>query len=343
MKPLSLTNLPACRRYQCNILCGLVLALCCRDLYSQVQDNPFVTASRNPFVQIYGLPAAQSAQLITSNSMLFSVQLEAVSNFTINQEGNEAVHIDGETYRANVQFRYGLTDAIELGIDMPYISHQGGGLDGFIDQWHDFFGLPDGGRSNVPEDLINYRYRYGTNTLVDIDQASEGVGDVSLSVGYQLSDSKLRQWAVRGGVKLPSGDADSLTGSQSTDLFVGIHLSDQGLLQAYNMDLHASGGVLLLGDSEVINSKRRDWVAYGSTTLSWRFSERLSFKAQLDAHSAFYDSVLKELGNNSAQLIMGAALTLSDHWALDISVSEDIAVDTAPDVAFQLALTHRAQ
>ena len=61
-------------------------------------------------------------------------------------------------------------------------------------------------------------------------------------------------------------------------------------------------------------------------------------KLQLDAHSAFYDSGLTELGSDAAQLIIGGALRLSDTWVLDLAVSEDIAVDTAPDVVFHIGI-----
>ncbi|MBL4828174.1 MAG: DUF3187 family protein [Spongiibacteraceae bacterium] len=302
-------------------------------------DDPYASSNRSPFIQVYGLPAAESGKLTKQAAMQWGLQLEAASNATYSRSGDEFIIIDGESHRVNLQFRYGVTHDIELGLDIPYLRHEGGRLDGFINDWHDFFSLPEGDRPNLPQDQLAYNYQQGDNTIVNVMQASDGLGDVRINLAYQLSNTDTRQWALRGGIKLPTGDAQFLQGSESTDIFLGANVSDQALLQAYNMRLHASAGVLWTGDSEVIDQAREDWVVYGSSTLSWRYSPRLSFKTQVDFHSAVYDSALAELGEGSAQLVLGGAVQVTDNWVLDLSVSEDIAVNTASDVVFQLGLT----
>jgi Protein of unknown function (DUF3187) len=343
VKPLSWSSIDVTTHKLCIISLSLLATVGTKAGRADSLDDPYATVNRNPFVQVYGLPAAQSAQLLANQQSRWALQLEAASNFTTNSAGNESIVIDGETHRANLQFRYGLSDTLELGVDLPYLSHEAGRLDNFIDDWHDFFGLPDGGRTDRAQDQIQYTYQQGNQqgnkTLVNVNDSTDGVGDISLSLGYQLSNTATRQWALRGGVKLPTGDADSLQGSESTDVFLGVNVSDQGLLSGQNITLHASAGALWVGGGEVIESAQEDWAVYGSSTLSWRYNEHLSFKTQLDFHSAFYDSELKELGDNSAQLILGGAVKLGQQWTLDLSVSEDIVVDTASDVVFQVGLT----
>lgn len=323
----------------CKLVCCIFVLTANGSVSAGELGNPFASANRNPFVQIYGLPSAQTAGLLSTEQSRLGVQLEVANNFTVNDTADEAIVIDGETHRINMQFRYGISDHIELGLDVPYLSHESGRLDGFIDDWHHFFDLPDGGRPDVAKDQLRYGYRDGGITPVDVQQSTDGIGDVSVSAAYQLLNNESRQWALRGGVKLPTGDADSLQGSESTDVFAGVNVSDQGLLEQYNIVLHGSVGALWMNGGEVIDDRRNDWVVYGSSTVSWLYNEHISFKAQLDLHSAFYDSELTELGDSSAQLILGGALKLADHWVLDLSVSEDIAVDTAPDVIFQIGLT----
>jgi hypothetical protein len=266
------------------------------------------------------------------------LQLDISNNFTEDNKGREAIFIDGETHRANIQFRYGLSDAIELGIDVPYLSHDSGSLDSVIEDWHDLFSFPDGGRPEFPRDQLQFTYQRDGQTISSVTSSNDGVGDVSLSMGYQLSQSETRQWAVRTALKLPTGDADDLLGSESTDLSLGLNVSDQGLLQQYNITLHGSAGVLLMDGGEVLEDLQEDWVMYGSSTLSWQASSNVSLKLQLDAHTAFYDSALTELGDDSAQLILGGAIRLGESWILDLALSEDIAVDTAPDVVFHIGI-----
>ena len=226
---------------------------------------------------------------------------------------------------------------LELGLDVPYVSHQAGRMDDFIESWHSLWGLPNGGREKYSQDKLSYRYSENGQVLADVSSNGDGLGDISLSVGYQLSASEVRHWALRGGVKLPTGDADSLRGSDSTDVYAGLNFSDHSLANS-GLSFHASMGGLWMDEGEVLNDIREDWVLYGSGTVSWSLSPNVSLKAQVDAHSAFYQSELKELGSHSAQLIIGGAIRLSEQITLDLSVSEDIAVDTAPDAVFQIGL-----
>ena len=88
------------------------------------------------------------------------------------------------------------------------------------------------------------------------------------------------------------------------------------------------------GNGEFIRSETKNLAAFGSSTLAWKLSPRFSLKVQFDFHSAFYDSKLKELGDFSGQLVLGGSLILGRKLQLDVSVSEDVIVDTAPDVVF---------
>lgn len=300
-------------------------------------SDPFATRNISPFVQVYGLPAAQSAVLTSWEKFSGGIMLEAASNFTTDNKGSESIFIDGESYRTTLRWRYGASERVELGIDVPYLSHQAGRMDDFIENWHSFWGFPNGDRDKFPQDQLSYRYSDNGQQLMNVTSNGDGLGDVSLSVAYQLAASDVRHWALRGGVKLATGDADSLRGSDSTDIYAGLHFSDASLA-ATGLILHASIGGLWMDEGEVLNELREDWVLYGSSTLSWAFSHTLSLKLQVDAHSAFYDSRLTQLGSDSVQLILGGAIRLSEQITLDLSVSEDVAVDTAPDVVFQIGL-----
>ena len=79
-------------------------------------------------------------------------------------------------------------------------------------------------------------------------------------------------------------------------------------------------------------------MVFGSATAAWQAMPGLSFKLQLDGHTAFYKSDLDQLGSHSLQLTMGGTAKLSRDWLLDIGVVEDIAVSTAPDVVFHIGL-----
>lgn len=300
--------------------------------------QPFATSNRNPLVQVYGLPVARSAELVAEGQMASGLALEAANSFSLDQKQGEQIVLDGETHRLQLSLRRGVAAGWELGVELPYLSHEGGGLDGFIDDWHSTFGLPDGDRPDYPSDRLHYSYSKDGTRQVDISRSVDGVGDISLTAAHDLASSAARSWALRAAVKLPTGDADDLTGSGSTDLSLALHLTESHWRASHGVVMHGSVGVLRMEGGDVLEGLREDWVLYGSATLAWLATANTSLKLQLDAHSAFYDSALTELGSDSAQLTLGGSVKLGEEWLLDLSVIEDIAVDTAPDVVFLIGV-----
>ncbi len=69
------------------------------------------------------------------------------------------------------------------------------------------------------------------------------------------------------------------------------------------------------------------------------YLDNLEIKAQLDMHSAFYNSTLDQLGS-AVQLIVGGTLYLPGELLLDLGISEQLSTDATPDVGFYLHLQH---
>jgi hypothetical protein len=302
-------------------------------------NSPYKTSNRNPFVQIYGLPVAQDAILTPKGKINFSYQYEVASNFTTDAvltdlSSEQMVVIDGETHRHNMEWSYGYSNRLAFSFSIPYMKHKGGSLDSFINDWHDTFNLPDGGRESFADYQLNYYYQ-NSDEGVSIVQPQHGVGDVSLSTEYLWAKSNDLQYSLHSGIKLPTGDADKLLGSGSTDVYTSFNVST---INRDRWNWHSNVGLLWMSDGDVLSGIREDWVAFGSATLSWSYNQRISLKTQLDMHSAFYDSNTTELGSSSVQWILGAAVAVTENWLLDLSISEDVAVDTAPDVVFQLGI-----
>lgn len=298
---------------------------------------PFTTSNINPFVQLHGLPSARPAKLVPDKALVWQVQTDIANNFTENTDGFESIQIDGETYRVNLSLRYGFGDRWEVGIDVPYIRHGPGQLDAFIEGFHDLLGLSQADRDDRPRNQLDYSYTSGVNTM-RLNKSVSGIGEVRLNLGYKLREYENRTWSVRGGVKLPTGDPDKLTGSDGTDVFVGLYFSEGAFLGNESLSFHGSVGALAMGNGELVGSDVEDLAVYGSSTLAWKLSPNFSLKAQFDFHSALYDSGVEELGSFAGQLILGGSVKLGRKVQLDLSVSEDVIVDAAPDVVFSIGL-----
>ena len=124
--------------------CALLLT--CSTLPESRADlfEPFSTSNLSPLVQPYGIPASRSALQAGHGRLNWHIRTELANNFTKGTDGSEAISIDGETWRSTVSLRYGITDQWEVALDLPYIRQDGGSLDSFIEDWHGWFGLPNG-------------------------------------------------------------------------------------------------------------------------------------------------------------------------------------------------------
>jgi len=306
---------------------------------------PFDTKNQSPLVQIYGLPSAGSGRLLSPDQKEIRVVLDYSSNYVEDNKAGESITLDGETARIALNGRYGLSKNVECGIEVSYVAHGGGFLDDFIIHYHDLFGFPQGGRDQAPRNRLRYRYIRDGVEKIHVESSRSGFGDISFTTGFQLyHDGKEypRALALRTSLKLPTGDSKSLRGSGSTDFSCWLTAQDDYKLRYGHGTVFAALGFMAMTDGDVLPEQQRHYVGFGSVGGGWSPLSWIALKIQLDAHTPFYrDSQLRELSANSAQLILGGVLALSDGTSLDIAVSEDIATRTSPDVVFHVALRTR--
>lgn len=304
-------------------------------------DQPLPLGDRGPFAQLHGLPAPRSGELLASGQTETRFTLDAANSFFDAQTDSELLVLDGETQRLEIGVRAGLGNGWEVGFTVPMLQHSGGNLDGFIEGWHKFWGLPDGDRPEVARNRLDHRYARGGVTEVAMDKRESGIGDAEINAAYQLWRDGDTAVALAATVKLPTGDADRLTGDGTTATDLTLAATTQNLWGS-TLSGYANGGVLWMPAGDVLADVQRDYVWHAGAGISWPVSwlsdDFLALKLQLDMHQAFYRSDLRALGENSFLLVIGGTARLAPHWLLDIGVGEDLYVDTAPDVTLQMGL-----
>jgi hypothetical protein len=308
-----------------------------------VEITPFYTQNQSPVAQIFGLPAAGDAKVLPKGKFSALLAADVASNFAQDKTSREDILLDGENYRFTLALRYGITDRIEGGIDIPYVGQGGGFLDNFIIGWHNFFGLPQGGRKEAPRNRLLYTYtKDGRNRLL-INDSDFDIGDIRLYGGMQLyNDGRKnpRSVALRASIKVPTGDSRELHGSGSTDFALWLTASDDYQLPAWlgHFTFFGAAGGMGMTRGDVLADQQRNVAGFGTLGFGWGPAQWIALKAQVSGHTPFYQSDLRELGKDALQLIVGGTLAFSPQTSLDIGVSEDIIVRTSPDVAFHLAL-----
>ena len=309
---------------------------------SAIELTPFATSNQSPLVQIHGLPSAEPATLTGAGRYAVRLSLDAASNYISDDNAVESLLLDGETYRTNLNLRYGVNERFEIGFDIPYISHTGGCLDGFIDNFHDIFNLSDSGRSEAPRDRLAYSYERNGIPLVNLRDSAHGLGDLRLSAAWKLdrqTGSRPEALALRLSLKLPTGESDKLLGSGSTDLSLSLNGQREFTLENTRLAVFASLGALGMTKGDVLKKQRRNLAVFGSLGLGWAVNEWLALKAQFDGHTSMYkDSSFEGVDSGSVQLVMGASFQVSERTSVELGLSEDLWVYTAPDAVFHLAL-----
>jgi len=132
-----------------------------------------------------------------------------------------------ETFRSALSVKRGVTNRLEIGLEIPYFYRNNGFLDPFIISLEDALG-------NLNPDRI--RFRNGSfggyeitrdgNVILSGEDHQSGLGDVSLSGKYLVlrEGPALPATALRLAVKFPTGSFDRAFGSGKRDTGIGLVL-----------------------------------------------------------------------------------------------------------------------
>jgi hypothetical protein len=303
--------------------------------------TPFFSFNQSPIIQLHGLPAIDNAGILRAGQARYRLVHDLASDYTFHTSATENLLFDGETNRTTLVYARGIGTGWEWGLQIPYVRHDGGWLDGFIEDWHDTFGLPQGGRDTAPHNQFSFLYQRQGVTQLALSEAVSGIGDVRLSAGWQWpGGDKAQRLAVRAALSLPTGDSRQLRGSGGTDFALWLVADRAYRWWDWPATVFGGGGVLLLGDGEVLADQQRPAALFGSIGAGARVLPWVSLKLQADFHGPLYQrSELKEVNATAMQFLMGGDLQLGKKVQLDLMVGEDIIVHASPDVVFHIGLS----
>jgi Protein of unknown function (DUF3187) len=300
------------------------------------QASPFQTRDQNPLLAGFGLPGPMPTQLAESQAWSFAADLNWSNTALVQSAAAEALIVDAETreLRVSLQRPFGARYALRL--EIPYRHTGPGELDRFIDDWHDAFGMSEGARAWLPNDVLRIAYERNDVVQFDFDSPGSGPGDITAGFGMSLRATTADFVAAWLNVKLPTGDTDELTGSGAVD--VALVLGAERRLND-RWSIYGQGAMTWLGEGELLPDQQRSIVWSALAGVSWRIAGGLALKAQVDAHTeVFEDSQLDFLGS-AVILTVGGDYRFASGWQLEAGVSEDIALETSSDVVFILGVS----
>jgi hypothetical protein len=315
-------------------LVACVVCIACSLTSASAEDyvaDAFPLRNYNPFLQIFGLPRFQTAELVRPDRFDFAVSYDIVNDADDEDQPPGQLLIDGEMQTIALSLRHRIFQRMEIGIDVPYVSHSGGSLDSLIKDWHNLLGHSNTMREG-PNDQLHHSYAQGDITYYELLAPASGIGDVQLSAAYEM-----QHVILRAGVKLPTGDPEKLTGSGAADFSLGLYADRTTTLFDRAFDYSGFLGVLVLGDGEVMPEFQESTVPYGGLALRWHVTERLSLSTQLSVQGPYFDIDIDEVGGSTIQLGIGGDYRF-ERSLIRLAIVEDIAAGATPDFALHLSI-----
>ncbi len=313
----------------------LVATLCAACVLPAAAGDFVPGGNASALARSFALPALGDARVLKSGEGDLRTTLDFANEYV--KEGAcplECILLDGETARLSLNYRYGLGNGWELGANLPVLNRSGGVLDGWIQQWHGWFGLPTGGREQAADGQYAFRYQHNGVTELDATETGTCLGDASITVGRALG------WdaSLRGMAKLPTGDAQGLCGGNAG----GALWFDAALPVTGPWSAFVAAGYSMNARSDVLGDQQNRGVPFGGAGLLLPLTDDVRIHAQIQLHGRLYKgSSLSPLERIGAPLTLGLNIRASKRVELDLGFQEDPSVNASPDFDAYLSLRYK--
>lgn len=294
-------------------------------------DGPLRVKNQFPLFMYVDAPYLEKAAIENSFSASFSYS----SIYLVQESSRWSAKIDMEIAELNLIFRKSFKDFIELTAELPIVSFNSGIMDGFLNGYHNFFGLPDYGRSERPANKFLYEVRRRGNLVVRGESGRIELGDIKLSVKKPLikHDPFI---SVRGEIEFPTGDAESGYGNGSLDAGLSL-LIDKQLSE--KLKTYVNLGVVSPGDFKGYERVDLREFIHGGAALEATVGKDISIIGQVFVQgSPLPKSGIGQIDRTAVLISLGGRYR-SGNSRIEFSLTEDPNTAGAPD--FTCNFTYR--
>jgi hypothetical protein len=254
-------------------------------------------------------------------------------------------HADFENLSLEANARWYPSPHLQLGATMRLIGYWGGILDWPVEAFHGLFKFPNAGREFFPinEVYVDYTSNEGYHFFLDRPRLS--FGDLDLWVAGTFIDKPKLAAALFGGLKLPTGSFEALSGSGGADLALAA-LVDLNLHARFSIYLNA-GLTIALNEPHAARDTRTSF-AQAIIALEYALNDRLSFLLQgnLKSPSMHADILMQnnlgqvgdQLGFPQTNLTFGIRRR-SGSFLIQAYMEEDAFTNNGVDFSFNVSIT----
>ena len=311
------------------------------DTVQGAEMGPLHVQHRYPLYLMFLTPEPDSPRLIEKGRFMASLSTDYTSIYINEKNDKWSALMDMEMTVVDLSLAYGLTKRVNIALAIPWISMNDGFMDRSLESYHDMFGFPNYGKENGPVDEFGYHISVDDDDWFDAPSGGMHPGDSVVSVKVQITHAGNHPGLTSSllfALKLPTGDSEHGFGSGRSDQ--GLLLLNQYGISPFTLYLNT--GILLLSDPE---TQGADIHVSDMLTLlagvEYTISDTLSLLGQFNfATSPFHNTGIAQMDQDSLELALGFAFSMSDNTIFEFAFSEDL-TRTAPDFTIHGALRYK--
>lgn len=194
-----------------------------KDEPAKVVRGPIPFRTLEPVKLTYLAFRPRRATTLPAEATQLSVVSAYANIFEVAEQGGDEVAFDGEIWRTSVSVRRALGTGADVEVELPVVYATSGFLDQIIEDFHSFFGFPDGGREDHEDFDYDMSAQKNGTEAYHLEGNEIGFGDVPvvLTVAVQTESETRPALAVRGGIELPTGSESDGFGNGKVDYGLG--------------------------------------------------------------------------------------------------------------------------
>ncbi|MBA4371443.1 MAG: hypothetical protein C0402_01130 [Thermodesulfovibrio sp.] len=296
-------------------------------------EGPLQVRSQFPLFMHADASGLESARTNDAVAVGFSY-----SSVYLNRQSVEwNVLLDLEMAVLDLQYRKVVAPGLELGIRVPVINFNGGFMDGFLDDFHKTFDLPDYSRSERPRNEFAYEVSKNGQRVIKGTSGGAGLGDVRLSVKKLLLSGDPAV-SISAGLELPTGDAHKGYGNGSLDADLAVMVDKQWgpRLMAY-----FNAGIIFPGDVRAEQRIELKEFFYAAGGLEYLLTSDLGLLAQATFQTSPYPKTGVGMIDRAGFLgVFGIRYTKAKD-SIELSMTEDLNTAGANDFTLHMAYKRR--
>lgn len=301
--------------------------------------GPFPVRNFQPVHQlVLGMPGDR-ATVLKPGALDLRVELANSANVFSDTTPQTSVSMKFESIRLGFFLRYGVTERLEMAVEIPMLYRYRGVMEGMISAVERATtGLaPD--RRTLKGTGYAYQVSSGGRTVINAEEGVAGLGDASILGKYQVltETNTLPAFSIRAALKLPTGDESHLLGSGSPDYGLGLamekHVAKDWMVYANLNAVIPTGRIAGYGLQTVVS---------GLVAVEYLWSENFSIVGHFDYFSSpLYGTGTHVLDKGVTEGVLGFNYRLRPRllWQVYAVENLDFIVGSAADFTLSTVVT----